>query len=149
MRKTLIALAFVACATPAFASRYAIVENGTVTNVIEGDGSSDFMASFPNAVALKSPGGIGSTYSGGNFSVPPTPAASAHNWISATKFLLRFTTQERIAIRTSTDPIVQDFIGLINTAVDVDLTDPATTQGVQYLESSGLIGSGRAAQILK
>ncbi|MFS0771029.1 hypothetical protein [Sphingomonas sp. 1P08PE] len=58
-----------------------------------------------------------------------------------------FTQAERIAIRTSTDMIVQDFMALSALAVDIDLADPDVVMGVGYLESVGLIGEGRAAAI--
>lgn len=63
-------------------------------------------------------------------------------------FLRRFTPQERIAIRTSVDPIIIDFLHLLNLAQDVRLDDPDTIAGVQYLEQQDLLAEGRAAVIL-
>jgi hypothetical protein len=55
---------------------YAIVENGTVMNVIEWDGIATWEAP-PNATVVQIPDGayvgIGSTYSNGAFGVPPQP----------------------------------------------------------------------------
>jgi hypothetical protein len=58
--------------------------------------------------------------------------------------------QERIAIRTAakSNPIVEDFMHLLDLAADVNLTHAATMQGVGYLEQQGLIAAGRAAAIL-
>ncbi len=64
------------------------------------------------------------------------------------QFLRLFTTAERIAIRASADPVIVDFLQLLDLAQDVRLDDPDTVQGVHYLESEGLIAPGRAAEIL-
>lgn len=64
------------------------------------------------------------------------------------EFLRRFTVTERITIRSSPDPVIQDFLHLVNLAQDVNLDDPDTVMGVVYLEQQQLIGEGRAAQIL-
>lgn len=64
------------------------------------------------------------------------------------QFLRRFTVQERITIRASTDPVIQDFLHLVNLAQDINLADPDTIMGVGYLEQQGFIGEGRGAEIL-
>lgn len=64
------------------------------------------------------------------------------------QFLRRFTTAERIAIRSSTNPVIVDFMQLLDLAQDVRLDDPDTVAGVNYLETLTLIGEGRAAEIL-
>lgn len=63
-------------------------------------------------------------------------------------FLRRFTLAERLAIRASSDPIVVDFLHLLNLAQDIRLDDADTLAGVAYLEQAGLLASGRAAVIL-
>ena len=65
-------------------------------------------------------------------------------------FKQRMTAAERIAIRTaaSTDPIVFDFMDLVDSAIYIDLARQDTQDGVNYLESAGLLAAGRAAQIL-
>jgi hypothetical protein len=68
--------------------------------------------------------------------------------VSRLKFQLLFTAAERTAIRGSTNTMVQDFIELSKIAADIDLTHEVTIAGVNYLESVGLIGAGRAAQVL-
>lgn len=65
------------------------------------------------------------------------------------QFLERFTTQERIAIRSSTDPIVIDFMDLLTMSQEVDLINPSVTLGLQYLASINLIQSSRIAEILR
>lgn len=64
------------------------------------------------------------------------------------EFLTRFTASERIAIRASTDPIVVDFMELLNLATYVDVGDQNTIDGVNYLASQNLIAAGRVSEIL-
>lgn len=63
-------------------------------------------------------------------------------------YLRRFTQAERIAVNGSADPIVQDFMTMLNMAEEIVLIDPDTVAGTNYLEQLGLIGEGRAAEIL-
>lgn len=66
------------------------------------------------------------------------------------EFLHRFTAEERIVIRAAAaqSPAIADYMAMLDAAQDVDLTDARTIGGVQALEGAGLIGTGRAAQIL-
>lgn len=73
---------------------------------------------------------------------PPAPI------LTQLAFLRRFTPEERIAIRASTDPVVQDFLHLLGLAQDIRLDDADTVAGVGYLESLGLLAAGRAAVVL-
>lgn len=70
--------------------------------------------------------------------------------ISALSFKLRMTAQERIAIRESakTDGVVFDFMDLMNSASFIDLSRRDTQDGVNYLESKGLLAKGRSLEIL-
>ncbi|MFL9904285.1 hypothetical protein PQR71_40210 [Paraburkholderia fungorum] len=73
MRYLLLALTL--ASAPAFAGNYALVNNGTVVNVIEWDGASPYMPpSGDTVVPLPGNSGIGWTYASGTFSAP-TPAA--------------------------------------------------------------------------
>ena len=137
-------------AQSALAEKFAVLDNNTVVNVIEGDANdTGFQSAFPTAVPLKAPGAIGSTYANGAFTAPPAAPTPAHVWVSAVEFMRRFTPAERITIRGSTDPIVVDFLDLLDKAQDVDVKDSLTQQAVGYLEQTGLIGSGRSGQILQ
>lgn len=62
----------------------------------------------------------------------------------------RFTRDERKAIRraASTDEDVQDFMSLAAKATHIDLSLQQTIESVHALEQMGLIGEGRAAEIL-
>lgn len=72
--------------------------------------------------------------------------------IDVIDFLERFTAAERVAIRTEgkTNPVIDDYLKLLDAAPGgkVNLTGERTIAGVQTLESEGLIGLGRAAEIL-
>jgi hypothetical protein len=63
-------------------------------------------------------------------------------------FLSRFTLQERIAIRQSTDPVVEDIMDLLNAATYINVADQTTRDSVNYLASVGLISATRAQEIL-
>lgn len=66
------------------------------------------------------------------------------------EFLNRMTAEERISIREAAkvSPAIHDYMAMLDAAQDVDLTDGRTIGGVQTLEVAGLIGEGRAAEIL-
>lgn len=71
--------------------------------------------------------------------IPVPPPAPEPRTITGIAFLRRFTLAQRIAIRAlaATDPIVQDFMALLDAAIaaggDVYLDDPDTAAGVAYL----------------
>lgn len=80
----------------------------------------------------------------------PNSLSFVHTTAQLTRleFLTRFTASERIAIRASTDPIVVDFMELLNLASYVDVGDQNTIDGVNYLASQNLIAASRVAEIL-
>lgn len=78
----------------------------------------------------------------------PEPVPLTPQPLTQLQFLRRFTVTERITIRASADPVIQDFLHLVNLAQDVRLNDPDTLMGVHYLEQQGLIAEGRADEIL-
>ncbi len=82
----------------------------------------------------------------GDDSEPETPVTPQP--LTQLAFLRRFTAQERIAIRSSTDPIIQDFLQLVSLAQDILVTDPDTQMGVGYLAQQGFIAPERVAEIL-
>lgn len=83
------------------------------------------------------------------FPEPEIPLQEREVQLTKLQFLRRFTAPERIAIRASTNPIIVDFMSLLDLALDVRLDDPDTVAGVHYLEALNLIGEGRAAEILE
>lgn len=124
----------------------ALITDGVVTNVVLGT-----LADFPQG-RLVGPGervSPGDGYVDGQFVpavVPPvTPPAAI---ITQLEFLRRFNVGERIAIRSSTDPIIVDFLHLLSLAQDVRLDDPDVVDGLSYLEQEALLATGRAAEIV-
>ena len=63
---------------------------------------------------------------------------------------LRMTREERDAVRAArlTDGDVDDIMFLMSTARYIDLEHPVTIAGITMLETKGLLGTGRANQIL-
>ena len=66
------------------------------------------------------------------------------------EYLRRFTTEERVAIRAaaSVNPVLDDYLKLMELAQEINLDDPDTIAAVQMLEQSGLIAAGRAVDVL-
>lgn len=70
--------------------------------------------------------------------------------VNTTDFMLRFTSQERVAIRSSTNPVVVDFLRIVDDQrlLVVDLNNPVVLNGLEYFVSISLLASDRPAQIL-
>ena len=66
------------------------------------------------------------------------------------QFLDRFTMNERLAIRAAAkvDPIVDDFMAMLDISQEVQLNNPLVYQGLFYLAYTGKLDSGRIDQIL-
>jgi hypothetical protein len=65
------------------------------------------------------------------------------------QFLERFTVEERVSIRNSTDPIIKDFLEMLNIAQDIDLSNDTLRQGLMYLVSVGNLALNRVDEILR
>jgi len=80
----------------------------------------------------------------------PTPAPPPPVILNKVDFLRLFYQQERIDIRAAgtVNPIIADYQYMLDAAVTVNLQDPDILTGIPMLEHAGLIGPGRAAQIL-
>jgi hypothetical protein len=80
---------------------------------------------------------------------PPTPPPPSRV-LNKVDFARLFTQAERIAIddAANINPVVRDYDRMLNRAPNVNLDDPDVQTGVPLLELGGLIGVGRAAQIL-
>ena len=135
----------------------AIIENGTVANVIVAD-------TWPNAVDVTdvtprpAPGWL---YDGQTFTPNPQQPATEPRRITRLAFRNRFTQAELVTLEIAglDDPaapmaqrqqaaairVMQRQVG---EATFIDLERPDTRAGVQQLEAAGLIGPGRAAAIL-
>lgn len=124
--------------------KYAIIENGIVTNVALAGGPI-----APNWVETDT-AGIGWTYSNGVFAAPVIPEPPVTRSITVLAFRSRFTQAEKQAIYTAAKSSVDLQIWLDDLAVatEVILDDDRTLAGLQAMESAGFIGAGRAAEIL-
>lgn len=82
--------------------------------------------------------------------VPVEPPAPVPPKVSPVEFKLLFTAPERVAIKASTDPIVQDFFSIVEdprlTVVDLGLQ--STKDAIGYMQLKGLLTAQRAAEIL-
>jgi len=78
---------------------------------------------------------------------PPPPVVDELHKVD---FLRLFTQAERIAIRAAAkvNPVVEDYQAMLDAATLIRLSDPDIQEGIPDLEDAGLIGPGRAAQIL-
>lgn len=127
--------------------KYAIIENGHVTNVVLASASMG-----PNWVQSDA-ARVGDLYDGKTFTAPVVePAAPlVVRELSKIEYLKRFTQEERIAIRTAAkvNPVAEDYVELMNAAPVIHMDDEDTIAGLQTLEAAGLLGKGRAAEILK
>ena len=72
------------------------------------------------------------------------------NTLTKYQFMSRFTPAERIAIQMGATQSAElaDWIALFKLTEEINLGDPNTIAGVTMLESSGIIGVGRASEIL-
>jgi hypothetical protein len=82
--------------------------------------------------------------------VLPAPVQEVKPPLSVLDFRNRFTQAEKIAIYTAAKSVVaiQVWIDDLASAKDVNVTHTQTIEGINALESAGLIGAGRAAEIL-
>lgn len=127
--------------------RYAQVSNGVVVAITFANEmpETEFIIDVTEVTAE-----LGWLYSDGGFS-EPTPSAQAQN-MKMTKlgFKQRFTQPERIAIRqaAASNPVVFDFQDLLDSATYIDISRQDTIDAINQLEQFGLIGEGRAEEIL-
>lgn len=133
--------------------KFAQIVNGKVHGVFEYDALPDFA---PN-IEMVSLDGVspepkaGWLYDGSSFIEPsPEPAPDYGTRITRLAMRNRFTFQEKVAIETAAEssPSVRVWLKDLEVSTFIDLARPDTQAGVQQLETDGLIGSGRATEIL-
>lgn len=140
--------------------KYAWVENGIIRDVAHDHPSAiyhpDIAKHYYNQVPDDAENG--DAWDGVTLTKPVIPEPVAPEApvfvppkISPIEFKMLFTSAERIALRTSTDVVVVDFMEIIQDPrlQQVDLNLQTVRDGLAYIESIGLIGAGRAAEILK
>ena len=84
---------------------------------------------------------------------PATPefgAPQEPRFVSKVVYLRRFTPEERTGIRAAAkaDPFLEDYLEMMALADEIDLNDADVIDAVNKLEAVGLIGTGRAQEIL-
>ncbi|MCL1962467.1 MAG: hypothetical protein FWG56_12020 [Desulfovibrionaceae bacterium] len=147
--------------------QYALIQNGTVVNVIEAD--AQFAGELQGFDAVVEAGGacIGWTWDGQALAppqtadAPPQEPAPAARRITRLAFRNRFTAAEKVALELASldDPaapmaqrqqaaMLRVNLDDIKTAswIDLDLTD--TRAGVRQMQALGLLAQGRADEIL-
>ena len=133
--------------------KYAQIVQGKVQGIFEYDPLPDFASN----ILMVSVQGVtpepkaGWWYDGQNFSEPaPKPAPDYGTKISRLALKLRMTADERKDIRAAAESNadVFDFMDLLSDSTYIDLTRAETVGGVNSLETAGLLGSGRADEIL-
>lgn len=79
--------------------------------------------------------------------IPPVPMPRI---VTKLEYLRRFTTEERVAIRAaaSVNPVLDDYLRLMELAQEINLDDADTVAAANMLEQAGLIAQGRAAEVL-
>ena len=111
---------------------------------------------FENRPVYSQPGG-GWTVDGLVFMDPAgdgwTLTAPTKDVIDVPTFLMRFHPQERVAIRQSADPLIVDFLGLVDDprVQNVNLAHPSVQGAVMYMAlvaAPPLIETSRVAEIL-
>jgi hypothetical protein len=86
-----------------------------------------------------------------NYSAPPVSTPEPVSRIfTQVEWLRRFTSTERINIRAAAavNPVLDDYIRLMDATPEIHADDPDTIGGVQTLEAVGLLATGRAEEIL-
>jgi len=80
----------------------------------------------------------------------PDPLPPGDMRVTRLAFLQRFTLQERMTVRAarSTDPVVEDFMAMVDAATFIDLARPDTEDGVGYLVTKNHITADRAGVVL-
>lgn len=127
----------------------AVVQNSVVVAIV--DGKSSVLGGIVPGVSLvafdeaSTTVVLGYTYDSVTFAAPvPVTVMSKRD------FLVRFTQEERVAIRSAmvNDLTIQDANSLMELSDNIDVTDPYAMQYVGYLVSQGLLTQARADVIL-
>lgn len=79
------------------------------------------------------------------------PVYGGRRTLSKLEFLRLFTAQERIGLRAAAkvNPVVEDYMALMELSLEISLDDPDTVTGLRMLEAASMLGAGRADEILR
>lgn len=125
--------------------RYAIIEHNKVVNLAIAE-----YALADNWIQSDT-AAIGDDFVNGKIVPQPAPSAPPRSrTLTKLQFLRLMTQEERMAFRAAAkvNPVMEDFMALLDLAMDVDKDDPDVVSGLQKAEQAGLLASGRAAEIL-
>lgn len=78
------------------------------------------------------------------------PVAAVPPKVDVITYKMLFTSAERIATKTSTDPVIHDFQDLMNDprTQNVDLSLKSVQDALDYMTTIGILAEGRKAEIL-
>ena len=136
---------------------YAIINDHIVGTVIDADKNTTILSNMIRIDQLDPVPGIGWKYNDGIFTyaeapIPPSPPMTKY------QFRSRFTLAELVAMDNfaSSSTLTDVQKATLNTitknfdlADNIDITNSATIQGVEYLVSAGILTQDRATEILK
>lgn len=128
-----------------------LIKNGVVENCICADSVARAQQFYPEHLCIERADalrefGPGDLYDGAAFSKAPRVVQPVP--LTRLEFLRRFTPQQRINIRASNDPVIQDGMGLLDLAQEVRTDDPDTVFFIGYLVQQNLITQADADRIL-
>ncbi len=137
--------------------KFAWIEDGKVRDVCPGDPASSYTPDIAAHYTAQVPddAGNGDGWDGATLTpmvrpkpLPPAPPPPVV--LSRVQFKLLLTPAERIAVRKSTDPGVQDWYEILQDPQfeGVVLGGGATERAMAYLEAQGILTAGRKAAIL-
>lgn len=130
---------------------YARMVNGAAVDVTETDPATIFHPELAEEFVSVPDGTLnGATFVDGKWSTPvasePTPEADALPLLTPMTLYMAFKPQERIAIKTSTDPLVQEFWAMYQLSVQLqkptDPNLPSVREAIGYLATPVEPGPG-------
>ena len=138
--------------TPLGSGYVFLIKNGVIENCICAENVDRAQMFYPDYTCIEridtnSQFGLNDLYDGVNFTkAAPPPAVFVP--ISRLDFLRKFTVQQRIAIRQSTDLLILDAVHMMDLAEQIELDDPDTIYFVNYLATQSFITIEDANRIL-
>lgn len=133
--------------------RYCVIEDGVVTGAIEAD--EGFVLDYEKLCIRSDTAHTGDKWDGKQFieAVKPSaeePASPVNTRLRSGALKRRFTEPERTKIRAAAvaNPVVFDFMDLLNSEPYVHLDNEDVVKGITLMESAAMLAKGRADVIL-
>lgn len=125
--------------------KYALIDGTTIIQTLKASYTPE--SPWVQVPAAAEPGG---TWDGSTYTAPVPADPEPRMRLSVREFREQFTAAEKTAIYTAAKSSVEIEVWLddLRSVTYVDLDFPQTIASVQGLESAGLIGAGRADEIL-